>query len=344
MPEHRFFFFFDRPYDQDFIYGPNVQGMVLFPQARHPLLYQAWFEWTVPKKLKEINADLFFSPEGYLSLRSDVPSINVIHDINFLHHPELLDHAHRWHFNRYFPKYAEKAKRVITVSEFSRQDILNNYGIDPDKISVVYNGVSDAFVPLDEIRKARVRSEISKGFPYYVFVGSLHPRKNISRLLRAFDLFKSSSGLPHHLVIIGKRAFLNEEMDRTHQSMKYKDAVIFTGRMDEQAMIEAVASAEAMTFVPLFEGFGMPIVEAFSCGVPVITSNVSSLPEIAGESSVLVDPLSERSIADALELIAKDEKRRDALGLAGIERAKAFDWNHTSKQIANIIRKELGQT
>ena len=126
MPEHRFYFFFDRDFDEDFIYAQNVEGIVLSPQARHPILYQAWFEWAVPRKLKEVEADLFFSPEGYLSLKSDVPSINVIHDINFLHHPEMLDRTHRWHFNRYFPKYASKAERVVTVSEYSKQDIVKN--------------------------------------------------------------------------------------------------------------------------------------------------------------------------------------------------------------------------
>lgn len=342
MPEHRFFFLFDRPFDEDFIYGPNVTGIVLSPQARHPLLYQAWFEWAVPLKLNEIKADLFFSPEGYLSLKSSVPSINVIHDINFLHHPEMLDRAHRWHFNRYFPRYAAKAKHIITVSDYSKQDIVSHYGVKSEKVSVVYNGVSDAFLPLDQISKARIRSEISAGAPYFVFVGSLHPRKNITRLLRAFDLFKETTGLPHQLLIIGKRAFLNKEMDRVYLELKHKDSVRFTGRLAEQSMIEAIAAAEAMTFVPLFEGFGMPIIEAYSCGVPVITSDVSALPEIAGESAILVDPKSEKAIADAMTVIASDEKRRNALGLAGVNRAKEFDWNISAHQIAAIIRKQLG--
>jgi len=342
MPEHRFIFFFDRPFNDDFIYGPNVQGVVLSPQARHPVLYQAWFEWAVPRKLKEVQADLFFSPEGYLSLRSSVPSINVIHDINFLHHPEMLDRAHRWHFNRYFPRYAEKAKHVITVSEYSRQDILKHYNIAEDKMSVVYNGVSDAFVPINAIEKARVRSEKSNGAPYFVFVGSLHPRKNITRLIKAFDVFKTKTGLPHRLLIVGKRAFLNKEMDSAYESLAHRKDVIFTGRLEEDDMIETVASAQAMVFVPLFEGFGMPIIEAYSCGVPVIASDISALPEIAGESALLVDPLSSEAIADAMTLIAQDENRRDALGAAGKERARSFDWNLAATEIATIIRTQLG--
>jgi glycosyltransferase involved in cell wall biosynthesis len=305
-------------------------------------LYQAWFEWAVPRKLKEVEADLFFSPEGYLSLSSSVPSVNVIHDINFLHHPEMLDRAHRWHFNRYFPRYAEKAKHVITVSEYSKQDILEHYKISDEKISVVYNGVSDAFLPVNEIEKARVRSEKSNGVPYFVFVGSLHPRKNITRLIKAFDLFKTKTGHPHKLLIVGKRAFLNKEMDEAYESIAHKTDVMFTGRLEEQEMIETVASAQAMTFLPLFEGFGMPIIEAFSCGVPVIASNISALPEIAGDTAILVDPLNIEAIADAMSIIAQDKLRRDALGLAGMERAQAFDWNYTAKQIAGIIQKHLG--
>jgi len=117
MPDDRFIFLFDRPFHEDFLYHRNVQGESVFPQARHPLLYQWWFEYSIPKRLKEIKADLFFSPEGYISLKTDVPTVNVMHDINFEHHPEMHGKVHLRHFKKNFPKYAQKAAEIITVSE-----------------------------------------------------------------------------------------------------------------------------------------------------------------------------------------------------------------------------------
>src|SRR5690606_35650349 len=180
-PDHEFIFIFDRPFDRRFIYAENVKGVVLPPPTRHPLLYRFWFGIMLPWKLKKLQAEAFISPDGFLPLRSAIPMLAVIHDLNFEHHPKDLPSAYSRYYRSFFPRFARKADRIATVSEFSRNDIATTYKIPIDRIDVVYNGVSDAFSPLSADEKKTARSEYASGDPYFVCVGSLHPRKNIAR-------------------------------------------------------------------------------------------------------------------------------------------------------------------
>ena len=189
-PDDDFYFIFDREPDEKFIFAENVKPVVLFPQARHPFLYIAYFEFSVARFLRKLKPDLYLSTDAYLSLRSKTKQLAVFHDLNFEHFPQDFPKIHLWHYKKFFPKYAKKADRIITVSEFSKQDICKNYGIDPSKIDVVYNGANADFCPVDDNVKIEIRSKFSQGKPYFMFVGSLHPRKNLARLFTAFDIFK----------------------------------------------------------------------------------------------------------------------------------------------------------
>ena len=144
-PEHTFHFFFDRPFHEEFIFSDNVVPHVLFPQARHPILYYLFFEFAVTRALKKVKADVFLSPDGYLSLRTDVPSVQVIHDLNFEHFPEFVPFLERKFYRYFFPRYAQKATRIATVSSYSKQDIIDLYNQPESKIDVVYNGAADRF-------------------------------------------------------------------------------------------------------------------------------------------------------------------------------------------------------
>ena len=147
-PEHEFIFLFDRPYSPEFIFSENIKPVIIGPPARHPVLWYAWFEYSVPSVLQKYDADVFISPDGFLSLKTMVPSLAVIHDINFHHRPEDLPVFTRMFYNRFFPLYAKKADIIVTVSEYSRQDICKSYSIPADKVNVVYNGANPAFRPL----------------------------------------------------------------------------------------------------------------------------------------------------------------------------------------------------
>ncbi len=342
-PEHTFYFIYDRKYSDETIFAENVVPIVLSPPTRHPILWYFWLEWRVPAVLKKIDADLFLSTDGFISLRSKIPSVAVIHDINFVHRPKDLPMISRFYYRHFYRKFAQKASRLATVSEYSRRDIINNYDIDENKIDLVYNGASKSFFPVKESRKEEIRNEYASGSPYFVFVGSIHPRKNIRNLLKAYELFRLETKKDYKLLIVGKRFFLTRAMDEQLQKMKYEDDVRFTDRLSSKDLNDVMGSAYAMTFVPFFEGFGIPLVEAMNCEIPILTSNVTSLPEIAGDAAIYAVPDSPGSIRDGMIRLVKEEGLRDGLIKKGKERRKLYSWDNTAKELWKTIEHVLNQ-
>ncbi len=340
-PEHTFYFIFDRPYQQEVIFSDNVVPVVLFPPTRHPFLWYIWFEWRIPRLLKKIGADMFLSTDGFISLRSGVPSCAVIHDINFEHRPLDLPYLTRKYYRYFFPRFARGATRLATVSEYSRRDIINNYDIDEQKIDLVYNGASKNFTPATEEEIATVRERHTSGAPYFVFVGSIHPRKNIKNLLRAFEMFREEHKAPFKMVIVGKKTFLAKATEEQLESMKFKSDVIFTGRLSSGELNDIMSAAWALTFVPFFEGFGIPLVEAMNCDVPILTSNVTSLPEIAGDAAVYAEPESPGSIRDGMVRIVKEEGLREELINKGRKRRRLYSWDNTASELWKTIETVL---
>lgn len=340
-PEHEFYFIFDRAYDTELNFAPNVKVIVVPPQARHPLLYLIWFEIMLPIILKRIKADLFLSPDGYLSLLSSVKQIAVFHDLNFEHYPNDLPRIEMLYYTHFFPRYAKKANRIVTVSNYSKKDIIETYNILPEKIDVAYNGVGEIFVPISPDEKTLCRKTFTDGIEYFIYVGSVHPRKNLTNLFLAFDLFKKDTRLPDKLVIVGNRKWWTSEINRVYEQLNYKKDVIFLGRMETSVLHHLIASAEALTYVSYHEGFGIPILEAFASGTAVITSNITSMPEVAGEAALLVNPFSPESIADAMKNIHHEKGLKEQLIAKGMERVKHFSWQQTADRIWESVEKSL---
>ncbi|MFZ1688443.1 MAG: glycosyltransferase family 1 protein [Flavobacteriales bacterium] len=332
-PEHEFHFIFDRPADARFIYGPNVHAHSLWPPTRHPLLYVLWFEYRLPVLLGKLKVDAFISPDGYLSTRTDVPQLAVMHDLNFEHYPADLPKAYRNYYRKWFPRFAEKARRITTVSHFSKQDIQECYGVAEEKIDVAHNGVADAFTPCDAQERQDARSAIAGGDPYFLCVGSLQPRKNIARLLLAFDALVELDPAPLKLVIVGEAFWWDQRMKVAWEQVRHKDRVIFTGRLGQLALRKAIGGALALAYVSYFEGFGIPVAEAMKCGVPVLAANATSLPEVAGDAAVYCDPFDVKSITEGLALLRNDALLRERSAQAGIVRAQQFTWDNTAAHL-----------
>ncbi len=287
---------------------------------------------------------MFLSPDGYLSLSGKTKMLNVFHDLNFEHYPADLPFAERKYYRHFFPKYAYKANRIATVSEYSKSDIVKQYGVSPDKIDVVYNGANENFKPLDEENKKVVREKYTKGNPYFLFVGALHPRKNLVNLFKAFDEFKKSSKASENLLIVGEKKWWTDDIRKAYGEMKNKEDVIFSGRLEFVELQRVVAAALALTYVSYFEGFGIPIVEAFYAETPVITSNVTSMPEIAGDAALLVDPFSVDSICGQMQKIASDSVLRESLIEKGRERRKEFTWQKSADRLWDSIEKTINNS
>lgn len=342
-PQHTFTFLFDRPYSSEFIYGPNVKGVILSPPARHPVLWAIWFEYSVAGYLKKKQPDLFLSPDGWIPLRSNTPSLTVIHDLNFVHHPEFIPFFPKKYYEFFFPRYARKATRIATVSEYTKADIVKTYGIAPDKIDVVYNGTGNHFVPIPEGEQHKIRKELTGGYPYFLNIGLIHPRKNLQGLFRAYNLFRKKESKVYKLVIVGETKWWTKEIKDAYDALEFQEDVIFTGRAKKEDLVKYLGSAYALTYVSFFEGFGIPLLEAMECEVPVIASNVTSLPEVGQDAVVYCDPRSAESIAEAMLKLTTDEKYRLTLIEAGKVRRSAFSWEKTAellwKSIENSLKK-----
>jgi len=338
-PEHKFVFIFDRQWDPSFIYADNVLPVRTMLPSRHPLLWYMRFEHEIPEIIKRHKADLFLSTDGYTPVHPPVPTYNIIHDIGFVHNTKSQPFLTNRYYNRYFPQFARNAGRIGTVSEYSKADIVKTWNINPDNIDVIYNGVKTVFGPLAGTEQQQVRDRITDGCPYFVFVGSLNQRKNVEGMLRAFDIYKEKTGSVHKMVVVGECMWSMSTIDHELEHMRHADDVIFLGRLQPQELAHVVASAQALVLVSFLEGFGVPLVEAMNCDVPVITSNCTSMPEVVGDAGLFVNPQSDAEIAAAMEHMAADaELRAKLIANARIQRQK-FSWNKSAVDLWNGIEK-----
>ena len=337
-PEHQFIFLFDRPFDKRFVYEKNVEAVTVHPPTRHPLLYRIWFEYTLPRALRKTKADVFISPDGFLSMRANIPQLAVMHDLNFEHYPEDLPPAYSRYYRRWFPLFAKKAARLVTVSNFSKEDIATRYRVPKDRIDVVYNGIGDVFTPLSEKEKLATRDRFTKGLPYLVCVGAMHRRKNLANTLAAFD--RLAADRPDvRLLIIGERMFKDARMERAWNAMKHQNHVVFAGRLGQADLRLALGGSEALVYVSYFEGFGIPVAEAMACGVPVIAANATSLPEVAGEAAIYCDPFNIEDITRCMRVMVDDDALRQRLITAGKARARSYTWDRTAQGVWESIEK-----
>lgn len=339
-PEHEFFFFFDRPFDPKFVFTDNVTPVVLNPPARHPILFKIWFNYSVTRALKKYKIDLFFSPDGFLSLRTSIPQIGVIHDINFEHYPNDLPASPRRYLKNTF-LYLQK--RPHTCSLFPNiqnktlpkpiTSIWQNYRIAQWRKSTL----STRF----RSNSSKVQTEFTNGKPYFIFVGALHPRKNINRLLLAFDAFKRQTNSPTQLLIVGEKLWKNATFQDITNQLTCQSDLHFSGHVSLENLTQLMGSAKALTFVSYFEGFGIPLVEAMMAGTPILCGNKTSLPEVAGDAALYVDPFSVEEITAGLIKIDQDETLRNQLIQKGFEQSKKFNWDFTAQICWDVILKHL---
>lgn len=336
-PEHQFIFFFDRPWHKDFLFGDNVEPVIVKPQARHPFLYYLWTEKSIPNALKKCHADLYFSPDMLGCCHTKVPVVFTIHDLAYKHYPEYMDRLHRWHYKRFMPRFAKRAKKIIAVSEYTKQDVVAKLKVAPEKIEVIYNGAHRQYHPLSLEEAEAIKAEYTNGQEFFLFTGALHPRKNIINLLKAFVYFKRRQRSPIKLVIVGRMAWQFEEIEKAKRLMPFKEDVVWTGYLGVEKLAKLTGAAYAMVYPSLFEGFGIPVLEAMTCDVPVIVSDRSSLPEVAGKAGLLVNPEYPEDIAAKMMLLYKDEQlRSDLIKNARVQRKK-FDWDQSAEKLWNVL-------
>ncbi|HEU4470226.1 MAG TPA: glycosyltransferase family 1 protein [Flavisolibacter sp.] len=337
-PQHRFYFIFDRPYDESFIVSSNITPVVVPPPARHPVLWKYWYDIKIPALLKKIRADVFISPDGMCSLRTRVPQCLIVHDLGFLHQPEAYKRSHLFFFKRYTPAFIKKAAYVATVSGFSKKDMTERYGTEPGRINIVYSAAKEVFSPSSWERQEEIKAKFTEGKEFFIYIGAIQPRKNLVNLLKAFSIFKKRQQSAMKLVLVGRQAWKNEAFLELLRTYKYRTDVILAGYQDEQTLTSLLGAAYALVYPSLFEGFGVPVLEAMKCNVPVLTSAGTSMQEIAGEAGLYFDPGSHTDIAEKMMLIYKDETLRDRLISQGSEVAAQYSWQRTAMLLAECLQ------
>lgn len=342
-PDVQFSFLFDRPFEQQFLFADNVRGYVVPPPSRHPVLWYAGFHITLPLYLRYLRPSLVFSPEFYLPQYRAAPSIITIHDLAYEHYPQDNPAWISRYCRRYSPQYAKQASHILTVSAFTRQDIVQQYGIAAEKISVVYNGASSAFMPTDAGTQQRIRNEYTDGKPYFHFVGAIHPRKNISNLLKGFDLFREKlpADAEVKLLLVGRKGWQYSEVLEVYERMRHKNSVVFTGYVPDNVLNQLYSSSLALCYVPYFEGFGIPPLEAMYAETAVICANTASLPEVVGDAALLVDPQAPTEIAEAMSKLYQDSALRQQLIENGLYQRTLFNWDYTAEKVWKSIESHI---
>jgi glycosyltransferase involved in cell wall biosynthesis len=292
--------------------------------------------------------ELFMRPVDVLHVQYTAPPlcrmpvVVTIHDLAFERMPETFTRRGSFQLKLTVRRTAKKASRIATVSEYSRQDLLSVYKLPPEKVVVTYNGVESHFTPLphvpNEAREIRERYGIARDF--LLAVGSLQPRKNLVRLIRAYAKLRSArADFTPQLVIVGRRLWLTHEIFDEVKRHRWADDVILTGYVADEDLPALYRAARAFVYPSLFEGFGLPPLEAMACGTPVVTSAVSSLPEVTGGAALLIDPNDEQSLASAMVEIVSDDLLRAQLREKGIAQAKKFTWRDAAEKTLRLYQE-----
>ena len=270
--------------------------------------------------------------------------VTTIHDLGFLHHPEAFHPLMAFRSRLLMRRTAAKSAAIITGSYFSRDDIASLYDLNKEVIEVIPYGVSERFSPhLPWKETEAVLARYGLKTPYFLTVSRLNPRKNLDSLLGAFALLKKQRGLPHFLVIVGKKDYRSDELFHLVGELGLEKEVIFPGLVEERDLPYIYRAADLFVFPSLFEGFGLPVLEAMKSGLPVITSDSSSLAEIASGAALVINPVKSEQLGQAILKVVVDSDLRRKLIQQSLKRAEQFTWQATARQTLEVYQQVIGQ-
>ena len=334
-PEDEFIYLFDRKYDERYLFEKNVKGVVIHPQARHPILWYWWFEKSLPSFFKKNKVDLFISMDGYCSLKSTIPTIMVIHDLAYVHYPDQIKTSARKYYEKWVPRFCRRADQLITISEASRTDLVNQYQLEKKNIGIIPNGFNPSFSPLNEEQKLAARFQFADGKKFFCTLGAIHPRKNIEGTIRAFNHYKSETKSKDKLLVIGRMAWKNDRLKKLVENSPYKDDIKFLGYLPDEEVRLILGSAKALLFLSFFEGFGVPLLEAMQLKTPTIYSNTSVMPEIAGATGIPVDPSNLNEISRAM--IGVTTFGNETVQKLRDEKLSAYNWDRAADLMKGYV-------
>jgi glycosyltransferase involved in cell wall biosynthesis len=311
--------------------GPNVA-------LRSIALRRLWTHARLGPALAADRPDLLFVPSHVVPLIHP-PSVVTIHDLGYHAFPEAHTARRRLELQLTTRWSLRAARRVIAISQATRDDLVRHYNADPARIAVVHHGLAAGFRPVEDgAQVAAAAARHGLRGPYFLYVGTLQPRKNLARLIEAYAAATAGMAEPRPLLAIaGRRGWLSAAIERRAAELGVAERVRFLGYLPEADLPALLSGALAFLFPSLYEGFGMPVLEAMACGAPVLTSSSSSLPEVAGDAALLVDPRDTGAIAAAIGRLATDAGLRAALRERGLARAAQFSWERCARETLAVL-------
>jgi len=284
--------------------------------------------------------DVFHSPDYVLPPVRHGKAVVTVHDLSFLRYPEGAEPKLRRYLSNAVPRAASRADLVLADSENTRNDIIELLGTSPDKVEVLYPGVDGSFRPVqDDGLLARARAVYGLDFPFILTVGTLEPRKNHVLLLDAYAALREVPDVPHKLVIAGRKGWLCEGVFRRVEELSLEEDIIFLGFVSDEDLPALYRLADVFVFPSLYEGFGLPPLEAMACATPVIASDTSSLPEVVDDAGLLVRPDDPAVLADTIRRVLNDRGLREDLVRRGVSQARKFTWQRTGDRLLRLYRR-----
>lgn len=324
--------------DRRYMAVPGIQLRVSSLPTRHSLVRVVWEQGVQPLAIRRLGLDLLHAPAFVGPLLSSCPVVLTIHDLSFLFFPQGFRPLNRWYLLLFTRLSVRRARRIIAVSESTRQDLIRCYGLPMAQIDVVYNGVDPSFHPWPEAKVTTFR--IERGLPeqFLLFVGTLEPRKNVVRLVEAYA--RLSKPRPP-LFLVGGKGWLYREIFARIESLGLQNEVQCVGYVPAEDLPGWYNAAELFVYPSLYEGFGLPVLEAMACGTPVVASRSSSLPEVVGQAGMLVDPTDVEALRAALESVLQDPSLRETMRAKGLTQAQGFSWRETARGTAETYQRAL---
>jgi glycosyltransferase involved in cell wall biosynthesis len=316
----------------------NLAYMNLGANLGRRLLNRRWWSVGLPLHLKSSSYDLFHGTNYEIPLWSKQPSVVTIHDLSLFLYPEAhesrLVRRARWRL----PLMARSASQIITPTEHVKSEVCERFGIDAEKVTITPEAPRSIFKKLQERETLETRKRLGISDDFILFVGTLEPRKNLQRLVEAFERVVKESSLRTQLVIAGGRGWLMDDFEAALAAKEMRDRICFTGYLHDEDLCALYSSCKAFVYPSLYEGFGLPPLEAMACGAPVIASDTGAIRETVGDAARLVDPKSVGDLAHAVAELLTNENLRQKLSAAGLERVKNFSWEQTAVKTLVVYR------
>lgn len=337
--DHEFLFLYDRPLQQILIQHPRVSHEVISPATRQPLALAYWYHIRASNRVRSWGAAVWLQPYGMVSFYSKIPQLMIVHDLAAFHFPKAIPWYHRWHYHLFTKKALLKANVVAAVSQATRDDIQQQFGMPAKQEVVLLPGAArKIFQPVAWEMARKIKEKYTGGQEYFLVAGSIHPRKNLLTLLKAFSLFKKWQKSNMKLVIAGRWAWKTEAVTAKLSTYKYRNDLLITGYITELEMAELMAGAYALVYPSVWEGFGLPILEAMQSGIPVLASNLLALRETGGNAAAYFNPQDPDDLAEQMKKLYRDENWKQALVREGFQQNDTFSWQKTAARLETKLQ------